>query len=217
MTDTDDRLDRYLDHRLPEVERERFEAALSDDDELRARLIARHRARQAEAGQQVPPEVRAQVEGLVRPAPARGRWPVGRAFATALAATLLAVLGFWWVRPDVPLGDGAGEVLRQGPAVGAVGIELIAPAADADHRGPAITFRWRPVAEVVSYTVVVVDLEGEVQLRRETADDALVVRATGGVRSGSEVMFWYVEARLVSGEVVASSLRRLRWRADPGG
>lgn len=213
----DDRLERYLDHRGSEAERERLEEALADDAALRARLVVLHRARQAAAGAQVPAEVRAQAESLAGSAPARSWWSAGRGAVAAVAAALVAVLGLWWVRFDSPV-PGENEVVqRQGPAPRIDAVELIAPADDADHRGVSIAFRWRPVAEAVSYTVVIVDLEGDVQLRRETADDTLVVQASEGVRAGAEVLFWYVEARLVSGEAVSSSLRRLRWRLDPVG
>jgi hypothetical protein len=129
--------------------------------------------------------------------PRRGSWR-----RVAIAASVLVVAGSFalWVRAR---NTDENDVLRGLDSP----VHLVAPVGVVTAR-QTTRFIWRPVANVVAYTIVVVDTTGTELFAQQTRDTALVLPDSVRLAPGHAYL-WWVQARLADETTLTAVTQRL--------
>ncbi len=125
-------------------------------------------------------------------APLASRAAIPRWVPALAAAALIVVVSLVAFRDT-------DTVVRGGERAG-TGVVLLPPTRTTD----GVTLRWGAVSQAVSYRVEVTDSEGNVAFSSETPDTLLVAPSLQGT-----ALRWSVEARLLDGSVLTSTLDTL--------
>lgn len=178
MTDT--QIASYLDHRLREDERERFESHLAECAECRTAVVESEKL-------------------LKRVRPRRGMKTL---IALSVAAVVLVGVRLEVIPRNPQI---VPETRATTPVTGALGV--YGPIGEVSGRG--LRFVWSPIVGAVSYRLVVTDASSRPVWSTTSPDTVVALPANVGLHTG-ESYFWIVDGLASNGITHSTGVREFR-------